>query len=142
MSKQVTIHEEDICDQAEDSRDEIVEQLTNPPPPMLDPIVSQKAEARMRVRELYKCEGCNKYLTKKSLNYSHHKTCAGNPENQIKREPPPKYEERPPSPRPIQQPIQQPTQIPVRQISLYDPMRIERQRQHHDNISRLAMFIA
>ena len=37
----------------------------------------------MRMRELYKCEACGKYLTKKSLNYSHFKTCKGNPENQV-----------------------------------------------------------
>jgi hypothetical protein len=53
-----------------------------PPAPPAEP-TQQKAECKMRMRELYKCDDCGKYLTKKSLNYSHYKTCRGNLENQV-----------------------------------------------------------
>ena len=94
------------------------------------------------MRELYKCEACGKYLTKKSLNYSHFKTCKGNPENQVakpKKELPPE----PPPEAPPQPPPQPPPQqyVPP-QMSLYDQMRIERRRAHLDKINRLSMFIA
>ena len=89
------------------------------------------------MRELYKCDDCGKYLTKKSLNYSHAKTCKGRPENQIK-EPPP---QPPPVQQPIQQPIQQPSYQPP-QIPIHEQMRMERRRAHLDKINRLSMFIA
>ena len=59
MSKKVTIKEQEIEEPVEESREEIVQQISNPTPP--EP---QKADARMRVRELYKCDDCGKYLTK------------------------------------------------------------------------------
>ena len=89
MRKKVVIKEVDIPEPAEESRDEIVQQVASEDKPA-DAIeqpeqkVLQKAESRTRVRELYKCEDCGKYLTKKSLNYSHPRTCRGNPENTVK----------------------------------------------------------
>ncbi len=76
MVKQVRIIENPI-DEPEESRDEIVQQVNEspPPPPPPSPADLPKAEAKSRIRELYRCELCNKYLTKKSLNYSHQKTC-------------------------------------------------------------------
>ena len=105
------------------------------------------------MRELYKCDDCGKYLTKKSLNYSHAKTCKGRSENQIKdfvekssaknavhfaAEPPP---QPPPAQQPIQQPIRQPIQQPP-QIPIHEQMRMERRKAHLDKINRLSMFIA
>ena len=84
MSKKITIKEEDIEPPPEETRDEILQQVAEAPPPpspppAAEPATQQKAESKMRMRELYKCEGCDKYLTKKSLNYSHQNTCKGNP---------------------------------------------------------------
>ena len=131
MSKKITIKEEDV----EEPYDEIIEQVDNtppplepPPPPEPPPPEKQKAECKMRMRELYKCDDCGKYLTKKSLNYSHAKTCKGRPENQIK--------EPPPQPPPVQR-VQQPPQIPI-----HEQMRMERRKAHLDKINRLSMFIA
>ena len=59
MSKKVTIKEQDIEAPIEESRDEIVQQISNP-----QPSEPQKVDARTRVRELYKCDDCGKYLTK------------------------------------------------------------------------------
>ena len=100
----------------------------------------QKAECKMRMRELYKCDDCGKYLTKKSLNYSHYKTCRGKPENQIKPEPKPQA----PPPEPVQQMTPPPVyyQQAPRQIPLYEQMRLEKQRAHLEKIQRLSMFIA
>ena len=114
------------------------------------------------MRELYKCDDCGKYLTKKSLNYSHYKTCRGKPENQIKPEPRPQAP--PPQASPPQdvsatssaknavhfaaEPVQQMTPPPVyyqqvpRQIPIYEQMRLEKQRAHLEKIQRLSMFIA
>ena len=149
MSKKSTIKEEDV----EEPYNEIIEQVDNTPDPIPEPIPEskpepmpeskpappekQKAECKMRMRELYKCDDCGKYLTKKSLNYSHAKTCKGRPENQIK--------EPPPQPPPVQQPIQQPVQQPSYQpppIPIHEQMRMERRRAHLDKINRLSMFIA
>ena len=139
MSKKITIKEQDVEEPLEESRDEIVQQLTaetpapEPPPPPATAApaepAQQKADCKMRMRELYKCEACGKYLTKKSLNYSHFKTCKGNPENQVakpKKEQP-SVDEYEPLPQHNQQP---PPQQPPRQqyvpphMSLYDQMRI------------------
>jgi len=89
MSKKITIKEEDIEPPQEEAHDEIIQQVAEAPPPpspppAAEPPTQQKAESKMRMRELYKCEGCGKYLTKKSLNYSHQNTCKGNPANQAK----------------------------------------------------------
>ena len=150
MSKKVTIKEQDI--EPEETRDEIIEQVNNTPPPpepeppkVVEPPQPQKAEARTRVRELYKCDLCDKYLTKKSLNYSHAKTCKGRPENQKVKEPEVEYEppvsyETPvsyePPPPPPQRYVPPPPQMP-----LYDQMRLERRQAHLNRINRLAQFI-
>ena len=90
------------------------------------------------MRELYKCDGCGKYLTKKSLNYSHQRTCKGNPANQVakpqKEEPP-----EPPAEAPIPQPP--PQQYIPPPMPLYEQMRLERRRAHIEKINRLAQFI-
>ena len=97
----------------------------------------------MRMRELYKCDDCGKYLAKKSLNYSHYKTCRGKPEHQIKPEP-----RQQPKPEPTPEPVQQMTPPPIyyqqatRQIPLYEQMRLEKQRAHLEKIKRLSMLIA
>ena len=142
MSKKITIKEEDV----EEPYDEIIEQVDNTPeppppePPPPPPPEKQKAECKMRMRELYKCDDCGKYLTKKSLNYSHYKTCRGKPENQIK----PDVKPQAPPPEPVQQMTPPPVyyqQVP-RQIPIYEQMRLEKQRAHLEKIQRLSMFIA
>ena len=78
MPKKVVIKENTI-EAPEETREEIlehVEQAEVQPPP-LERQPTQKADGRTRMRELYRCEYCNKYLTKKSLNYSHAKFCRG-----------------------------------------------------------------
>ena len=139
MSKKITIKEQDVEEPLEESRDEIVQQLTaetpapEPPPPPATAAPAeppqQKADCKMRMRELYKCDGCGKYLTKKSLNYSHQRTCKGNPANQIAKP----QKEEPPEPPP-QQYIPPP-------MPLYEQMRLERRRAHIEKINRLAQFI-
>ena len=147
MSKKITIKEQDVEEPAEESREEIVKQLDAPalpPPPatIVEP-AQQKAECKMRMRELYKCDGCGKYLTKKSLNYSHQRTCKGNPANQVakpkKEEAPEKEEHYEPPPPQYEPPPQQYIPPPM---PLYEQMRLERRRAHIERISRLAQFIA
>ena len=149
MSKKITIKEEDV----DEPYEEIIEQVdgtppdpppepTPPPPPQPE---KQKAECKMRMRELYKCDDCGKYLTKKSLNYSHAKTCRCRPENQIKEPPQPPPPEPPPQPQPRPQP-QAPEPVyyqpAPRQIPIHEQIRMERRRAHLDKINRLSMFIA
>ena len=139
MSKKITITEQDVEEPAEESREEIVKQLDAPAPPpppatIVEP-AQQKAECKMRMRELYKCDGCGKYVTKKSLNYSHQRTCKGNPANQVAK---PKKEE-PPEEDYYQPPPQQYVPPPM---PLYEQMRLERRRAHLEKINRLAQFIA
>ena len=126
MSKKITIKEQDVEEPAEESREEIVKQLDAPAPPPPPPPATivepaqQKAECKMRMRELYKCDGCGKYLTKKSLNYSHQRTCKGNPANQVakpkKEEAPEKEEHYEPPPPQYEPPPQQirPTPTTIR----------------------------
>ena len=142
MSKKITITEQDV----DEPYEEIIEQVddTPPPEPPSPPQPEkQKADCKMRMRELYKCDDCGKYLTKKSLNYSHYKTCRGKPENQIKPEP-----RQQPKPEPTPEPVQQMTPPPIyyqqapRQIPLYEQMRLEKQRAHLEKIKRLSMLIA
>ena len=139
MSKKITIKEEDV----DEPYEEIIEQVddTPPPEPPSPPQPEkQKADCKMRMRELYKCDDCGKYLTKKSLNYSHYKTCRGKPENQITPEPrqqtPPPPEPTPPPPEPVFY------QQAPRPIPIHEQMRMERRRAHLDRINRLSMFIA
>ena len=153
MSKKITIKEEDIESPPEETHDEIIQQVAEAPPPpspppAAEPPTQQKAESKMRMRELYKCEGCGKYLTKKSLNYSHQNTCKGNPANQAKA---PK--EKPPPPQQQQEPVNieyveeaTPVQLPepppmVPQMPLYQQMAMERRRAHLEKIDRLKRFI-
>ena len=137
----MTIKEEDIEAPPEETLEEIVEQV-KAPAPTPSPAEPQKADTRMRVRELYKCDLCGKYLTEKSLNYSHFKTCRGNPENQTKA---PKYEEeqQPTHTNYQQEPPYQPApHYEPPPMPLYEQMRMERRRAHLDKINRLSMFIA
>ena len=149
MSKKITIKEQDVEEPAEETREEIVEQLNAPAPSSPEPSTpaataapaeppQQKADCKMRMRELYKCDGCGKYLTEKSLNYSHQRTCKGNPANQVakpqKEEPP-----EPPAEAPIPQPP--PQQYIPSPMPLYEQMRLERRRAHIEKINRLAQFI-
>ena len=140
MSKKITIKEQDVEEPAEETREEIVKQLDAPAPPpppatIVEP-AQQKAECKMRMRELYKCDSCGKYLTKKSLNYSHQRTCKGNPANQVAK---PKKEEAPEKEEHYEPPPQQYIPPPM---PLYEQMRLERRRAHIEKISRLAQFIA
>ena len=72
MPKKVVIKESSV-EPAEETQEEIVEPVepepTQPQPPAEPPPLerrpSQKADGRTRMRELYRCEYCNKYLTKK-----------------------------------------------------------------------------
>ena len=73
MPKKVVIKESSV-EPAEETQEGIVEPVepkpTQPPPPAEPPPLerrpSQKADGRTRMRELYRCEYCNKYLTKKN----------------------------------------------------------------------------
>ena len=152
MSKNIVIKEEDLDNQEDQSREEIIEEVNKPEEPkpieVCEPI-KQKADSRMRMRELYKCDLCGKYLTKKTLNYSHQKSCTGNPNNQKpiippmaqQIEEPPKQvefvmkEETPPSQQ-IMTPVQ-----PQRQIPIYQQMAMERRLAHLQKIDRLKQFI-
>ena len=112
------------------------------PPPAAEPPTQQKADSKMRMRELYKCDGCGKYLTKKSLNYSHQNTCKGNPANQAK--PPPKQCEEPVTIEYVEEatPVKMPEPPPLApQIPLYQQLAMERQRAHFEKINRLKRFI-
>ena len=131
------IKEVDVEGPADESRDDIVEQLNapapSPPEPPAEP-AQQKAECKMRMRELYKCDGCGKYLTKKSLNHSHSRTCKGLPENQAPKKQPP------PAEKPYEEPYEEPPPPP--QIPLYAQMQMEKRRAHLNKINRLSMLIA
>ena len=146
MSKKITIKEEDIEPPLEESRDDIIQQVNAPPPPTpppaAEPPTQQKADSKMRMRELYKCDGCGKYLTKKSLNYSHQNTCKGNPANQAK--PPPKQCEEPVTIEYVEEatPVKMPEPPPLApQIPLYQQIAMERRRAHLEKIDRLKRFI-
>ena len=100
---------------------------------------------KQRVNNLVKCELCNKFVTKKTLNYSHAKTCKGNPENQ---KPPEPVREK--SPEPVQEttpePFQQfvPPQYGATQYirPTYQQLKLDQRRAHLERINRLARFIA
>ena len=88
------------------------------------------------------CDLCGKFLTKKTLNYSHKKSCSALPENQNKPKPePPKeiikevVQEEPE--HTIYQPLHQEPQIPY-----YQRMRMERRQLHNERIRLLSQFIA
>ena len=86
-----------------------------------------KADGRTRMRELYRCEYCNKYLTKKSLNYSHAKYCKGQQPEQVQECAP--VQETPP-------------EIPQTRLSLMEQFRREKQMLKLERIRMLAQNIA
>ena len=94
------------------------------PAPQNDP---PKADGRTRMRELYRCEYCNKYLTKKSLNYSHAKYCKGQQPEQVQECAP--VQEAPP-------------EIPQTRLSLMEQFRREKQMLKLERIKLLALNIA
>ena len=92
---------------------------------------------KQRVNNLVQCELCNKFVTKKTLNYSHAKTCKGRLENQKPPEP-----VRETSPEPIRETMPEPS-VPQQYIRpTYQQLKMEQRRAHLENINRLARFIA
>ena len=83
MTKKVTIVEEDVQEfEPEETREDILQAINTPEPaPPSSPV---QQPMKQRVNNLIQCELCNKFVTNKTLNYSHAKTCKGNPENQVK----------------------------------------------------------
>ena len=79
------------------------------------------------MRELYRCEYCNKYLTKKSLNYSHAKYCKGQQPEQVQ------------ECAPVQE---EPPEIPQTRLSLMEQFRREKQMLKLERIKLLAQNIA
>ena len=136
MPKKVVIKENTI-EAPEETREEILEHVEQaevqpqPPaePPPLERQPTQKAEGRTRMRELYRCEYCNKYLTKKSLNYSHTKYCRGQQPEQVEDPPPPEPEET----------IQEPPQT---RRSMMEQFRPEQRQLKQERIRLLAQNIA
>ena len=147
MSKTVTIIEEDI---PEETREEILENM-NEPEPVVEICQEVKQPAtKQKIRNLIQCTLCGKYVTKKTLSYSHKKSCPALPENQNKPKPEkaePKevikevvqeepehtvYQQEPPY-----QPSHQEPQIPY-----YQRMRMERRQLHNERIRLLSQFIA
>ena len=128
MPKKVNIVENDI-EPPEETREEILQQIEEAPKEEIQP---KKVEGKTRMRELYKCEHCNKYLTKKALNYSHTQYCKGlrpqQPDEETTCVEPP-----PPPPQP---------QLLERPMSVYELLRRERQQLKNERIQRLAQFIA
>ena len=129
MPKKVNIVENDI-EPPEETREEILQQIEEPPKEEIQP---KKVEGKTRMRELYKCEHCNKYLTKKALNYSHTQYCKGLRPQQPDEET--TVAEPPPPPPPQPQPLERP-------MSVYEQLRRERQQLKNERIQRLAQFIA
>ena len=145
MSKKVNIVEEDIPEPVEETRDEIVEQVNIPPEPT--PTVCLPA-TKQKVSNLFQCPACGKYLTKKSLNYSHKRTCPALPENQNK----PK-----PQPQPVKEEIKEEVKPELKeepdyeqpnyyfeppQIPYHERMRLEKRHLHAQRIRLLTQFIA
>ena len=103
---------------------------------------------KQKIRNLIQCTLCGKYVTKKTLNYSHKRSCPALPENQNKPKPePPKevtkevvqeepehtvYQQEPPY-----QPLHQEPQIPY-----YQRVRMERRQMHNERIRLLTQLIA
>ena len=99
-----------------------------------------KPLTKTRVNNLIQCPDCGKYLAKKTLNYSHKRTCPALPENQNK----PKVEKKEvkldPVPEVYQEPVYEPPPQP--QIPYYERMRLERKQMHNERIRHLSQFIA
>ena len=131
MPKKVTIKENLIEETPQETADEIEPEEPQPQPPAEPALVEQKAppkaDGRTRMRELYRCEYCNKYLTKKSLNYSHAKYCKGQQPEQVQECAP--VQEAPP-------------EIPQTRLSLMEQFRREKQMLKLERIQLLARNIA
>ena len=121
----------------EETREDILKQVeqseTQPIPQAQEP--QTKAEGRTRMRELYKCEHCNKYLTKKALNYSHTKYCKGLY---------PPDEEPPIDEEPIVEVTQPPVleQPPLSRMCIMAELRRQKREAKEHNIARLSLNIA
>ena len=105
---------------------------------------------KQKIRNLIQCTLCGKYVTKKTLDYSHNMSCPALPENQNKPKPEkaePKevikevvqeepehtvYQQEPPY-----QPLHQEPQIPY-----YQRARMERRQMDNERIRLLTHFIA
>ena len=130
MSKKVVI-KENIIDEPEETREEILEQIEEPQAPAPKQSAPQKAEGRTRMRELYRCEYCGKYLTKKALNYSHTKYCKGQQPEQPPEEIPQEVCE-----------IIEPQLQPQPQLSIMEQIRQQRLEAKRERIARLSQNIA
>ena len=131
MPKKVSIKENLIDETPQETADEIEPEETQPQQPAEPSPVEQKAppkaDGRTRMRELYRCEYCNKYLTKKSLNYSHAKYCKGQQPEQVQECAP--VQEAPP-------------EIPQTRLSLMEQFRREKQMLKLERLKLLARNIA
>jgi hypothetical protein len=135
MTKQVTICEEDVQEcEAEESREDILQAINTPEPaPPSSPV---QQPMKQRVNNLVQCELCNKFVTKKTLNYSHAKTCKGNPENQVK-------QKTPEEPEPIQEALPEPFQqfVPPQYGATqyirptYQQLKMDQRRAHLEGIN-------
>ena len=133
MPKKVLI-KENLIETPEEATETNLEQVepaeAQPQPPVEPPPLEQKAppkaDGRTRMRELYRCEYCNKYLTKKALNYSHAKYCKGQQPQQVE------------ECAPVEEP---PQEIPQTRLSLMEQFRRERQMLKLERMSLLARNI-
>ena len=134
MPKKVVIKESNL-EASEEAQEEVLEHVepaeTQMPSVDVDKQPQQqppqKAEGRTRMRELYRCEFCNKYLTKKALNYSHAKYCKG------------QQQERAEEPEPVEP---QAEEDPPSRLSIMEQIRQERYMLKQERIRRLAQNIA
>ena len=129
MPKKVLITENLIEEPQQEITDEPAEEQPETPaePVPVEQKAPPKADGRTRMRELYRCEYCNKYLTKKSLNYSHAKYCKGQQPEQVQECAP--VQETPP-------------EIPQTRLSLMEQFRREKQMLKLERIRMLAQNIA
>ena len=79
------------------------------------------------------------------MNYSHARTCKGNPENQVKPEPvqeqiPPEPVQEVCQPEPVQK-VYQPVQHSIKPLTTYQQIQMEQRRAHLEKIKRLSRFI-
>ena len=127
MPKKVLIKENLIEEPQQEITDEPAEEQPETPAepaPQKDP---HKADGRTRMRELYRCEYCNTYLTKKASNYSHAKYCKGQQQERVEEPVPtePSVQEEPPS-----------------RLSIMEQIRQEKYMLKQERIRRLAQNIA
>ena len=79
MNRTVTIIEEDI---PEETREEILENMNEPEPVEVCQEVQEVKQpaTKQKIRNLIQCTLCGKYVTKKTINYSHKRSCPALPE--------------------------------------------------------------